>query len=411
MSLAITLDKSTFQSLAHNEIVQLYRYYTINVTPLLVSEILGDLSKDEKEAGKVPKEVVVGLANKIFPSNTYVNANYKKLLEISLLGREGNFSNRPFLEAAKSINTGAKRGLVFEETKQEKAISRWREGKMNSLDEIISLFWRKQTTSETVIIDFKEKLKLFSHLRLEKKTGDNDKNLMALKDLLFSELSKEKSQKDYLNFVIDFYGIDPALVSQIFYRWESEDFKSLYEFSPYAFFWLSVVSMYYAGINNNFFSERRTNLLDLEYLYYTPCCQVFSTNDRFLISLFKLLIPKDVFFISSNSLKSDLKRFHQFQEESGQVADQPPVKETETYKIWDTVFDLALSDFLKAHPKSQEQLKAEFEEIIKAAETGEEGDFNSEPDFVVKTFYMQPTDRCVCGSGKQLKDCCLIKGQ
>src|SRR6266487_259499 len=118
MSLAITLDKSTFQSLGYNELIQLHRYYIINVTPLLVSEILGDLSKEETETKKVPKDIVIGLANKIFPSNTYVNANYKKLLEISLLGKESGFSNRPFLEAAKSINTGTKQGLVFEETEQ-----------------------------------------------------------------------------------------------------------------------------------------------------------------------------------------------------------------------------------------------------------------------------------------------------
>lgn len=169
--------------------------------------------------------------------------------------------------------------------------------------------------------------------------------------------------------------------------------------------------MYYVGINNNLFSERKTNLLDLEYLYYTPCCRVFSTNDKFLISLFELINPKEVHFRTSNSLKSDLNKFHQYQIESGKVSDTPPDKETDTFRIWDKVFDLKLSDFLKAYPKSQEQLRTEFEEILKAAESGKQGNFEGEPDFVTKTTYMRPTDPCVCGSGKQLKDCCLLKGQ
>ena len=44
------------------------------------------------------------------------------------------------------------------------------------------------------------------------------------------------------------------------------------------------------------------------------------------------------------------------------------------------------------------------------AESGKEGTFEGEPDFVTKTYYLKPTDLCVCRSGKQLKDCCLLKG-
>jgi hypothetical protein len=409
MSLAITLDKSTFQSLGHNDLIQLYRYYLINVTPLLVSEILGDLSKEETEGKKIPKDFVTALSNKIFPSNTYVNANYKKLLEISLLGKQPDFNNRPFLEAAKSINTGGKQGLVFEETEEEKAVSRWKDGKFSSIEEITSWFWRTQSKNDDVIDNFKKKMAIFSGIVLEKKTGDNNENLIALRDLLFIELNKEENQFNFLQLIIEFYEIDYQLASQIFYRWESDSYKFIAQFSPYAFFCLSVIAMYFVGINNNLFSERKTNLLDLEYLYYTPCCKVFSTNDKFLVSLFHLINPKDVFFISSNTLKEDLKKYHQYQADTGKIEDRPPDKDTETYKIWDKVFDLKLSDFLKAHPKSQEELKKEFEEVLNAAENGEQGDFEGEPDFVTKTFYMRPTDPCVCGSGKQLKDCCLLK--
>lgn len=411
MSLAIILDKSAFQSLGHNELIQLHRYYIINVTPLLVSEILGDLSKEEAENKKLPKDVVIGLANKIFPSNTYVNASYKRLLEISLIGKQGEFSNRPFLEAAKSINTGTKQGLVFEETEEEKSIRRWKDGQFSSVDEIMSWFWRTQSKEDDVVEVFKNKMKLFSHIKLEKKLGDNNENLKALRDSLFNELQNVENQKQYLTLVIDYFALDYNLAGQIFHRWESENHTSLADFSPYAFLCISIVAMYYVGINNNLFSERKTNLLDLEYLYYTPCCKVFSTNDKFLVSLFDLINPKDVYFITSNSLKSDLNKFHQHQIESGEINDRPPVKETDTFRIWDKVFDLKLSDFLKAHPKSQEQLRAEFEEVLKAAESGEQGNFDGEPDFVTKTTYMRPTDPCVCGSGKQLKDCCLLKRQ
>lgn len=411
MSIAIILDKSTFQSLGHNELIQLHRYYIINVTPLLVSEILGDLSKEETANKKLPKDVVIGLANKIFPSNTYVNTSYKRLLEISLISKQIEFSNRPFLEATKSINSGTKQGLVFEETEEEKSIRRWKDGQFNSIDQIMSWFWRTQSKDEDVIEVFKSKMEQFSEIKLEKKLGDTNENLKVLRDKLINELQKPENQKKYLALIIDYFDLDYNLAGQIFHRWESENHTSLADFSPYAFYCLSIVTMYYVGINNNLFSERKTNLLDLEYLFYTPCCKVFSTNDKFLISLFNLIKPKDVYFIASNSLKDDLNKFHQHQMESGEINDRPPVKDTDTFRIWDKVFDLKLSDFLKAHPKSQEQLKKEFEEVLKAAESGEQGNFDGEADFVTKTTYMRPTDPCVCGSGKQLKECCLLKGQ
>ena len=49
MSIPIILDKSTFQGLNYADIIELHRYYRVNITPLIVSEILGDLSKEEKE--------------------------------------------------------------------------------------------------------------------------------------------------------------------------------------------------------------------------------------------------------------------------------------------------------------------------------------------------------------------------
>ena len=61
MSIPIVLDKSTFQGLNYKDIIELHRYYTVNITPLLVSEILGDLSKEEKAGRKTPKEEVINL--------------------------------------------------------------------------------------------------------------------------------------------------------------------------------------------------------------------------------------------------------------------------------------------------------------------------------------------------------------
>lgn len=56
MALPIVLDKSSFQGLNYKDIIELHRYYIVNITPLLVSEILGDLSKEEKAEKKHQKK-------------------------------------------------------------------------------------------------------------------------------------------------------------------------------------------------------------------------------------------------------------------------------------------------------------------------------------------------------------------
>ncbi|CAM4039216.1 hypothetical protein FLSI110296_10495 [Flavobacterium sinopsychrotolerans] len=58
MSLPIVLDKSTFQGLNYENIIELHRYYDVSIAPLLINEILGDLSKEEKEGRRTPKLLI-----------------------------------------------------------------------------------------------------------------------------------------------------------------------------------------------------------------------------------------------------------------------------------------------------------------------------------------------------------------
>jgi len=64
MSIPIVLDKSTFQGFNYEDIVELHKYYTVNITPLLISEILGDLAKEEKKVVNHPKIRLLTLPKK-----------------------------------------------------------------------------------------------------------------------------------------------------------------------------------------------------------------------------------------------------------------------------------------------------------------------------------------------------------
>lgn len=389
MSLPIVLDKSSFQGLNYKDIIELHRYYMVNITPLLVSEILGDLSKEEKEGKKTPKEEVVNLSKKLFPYNSYVNMPYEKIVENSFNGSFLDSLNRPFLIASESIVTEGKKGLTFKETSEEIAIKRWKQGDFNDLDGLSSTLWRKETKDENVIEEFKVH---FNHLKDIKVTNRKVSNLEQLKELkekFLERINIEMEPDEVIKRMLIYFNISGDKASQILERLKNGKFSSIENFAKYAYYCYTVVSMYYIGMNNALFGDKLTNLLDLEYLFYVPFSKVFSSNDKFLILLFQVIEPENVTFISLPSLKSDLSKFQAINS-AEKWSEYPPDEDTETFKMWDKIFNLELSRILKPTEKDLERAKKEFEEILKIAESGKTGSFEGEPDFVVKeSFYVE----------------------
>lgn len=404
MSIPIVLDKSTFQGLNYEDIIELHKYYIVNITPLLVSEILGDLAKEEKEGKKTPKEQVTDLAKKMFPYNAYVNMGYKILVEKSLTGEFTTADNRPFLNAEKSINTPTKKGMTFVETPEELSIKRWKKGEFDTMDEVIADVWRTESKDENVVKTFKTKFDHLKDIKIKDHKPSNEEKFLALKERLKERLYVELEPEDTLNLVVDYFEINPDLKESIQARWKNESHSDLHSLANYAMYCYEVVCLYFIGVNNSLCGERLTNLLDLEYLFYAPFARVFSTNDKFLKNLFFAVEPDDTFFVKLQELKDDFKKFKAVNKD-GEVFDEPPVKDSETYRIWDNVFDMELTRRLKPSAEELKRKKAEMEEILKIAGTGQEGKFTGEADFLVKETFMSPNDPCPCKSGKALKDC------
>ena len=406
MSLPIVLDKSSFQGLNYKDIIELHRYYMVNITPLLVSEILGDLSKEEKEGKKTPKEEVVNLSKKLFPYNSYVNMPYEKIVENSFNGSFMNSENRPFLIASESIVTEGKKGLTFKETAEEIAIKRWKQGDFNDLDGLTSTLWRRETKDENVIEEFKAHFSHLKDIKVTNKKASNFEQLKELKEKFIERINIEMEPEEVMKRMLIYLRISRDKASQILERWKNGKFSSLENFAKYAYYCYTVVSMYYIGMNNALFGDKLTNLLDLEYLFYVPFAKVFSSNDKFLVLLYQVIEPENITFISLPSLKSDLSKFQAINS-TDKWSEYPPDEDTETYKMCNKTFNLELSRKLKPTEKDLERAKKEFDEILKMAESGKTGSFEGEPDFVVKESFMLKSDPCPCGSGKSLAECHL----
>ena len=247
MSVPIVLDKSTFQGLNYKDIIELHRYYRVNVTPLLVSEILGDLSKEEKEGRQTPKEEVVNLSKKMFPYNSYVNMPYNRILEESFLGNFIDSENRPFLFAEESIITKGKKGLTFKETEEELSIKRWKKGEFDKLDEISSVLWRKESNDENVINEFKTQFEHLKNIKVSNTKASNPEKLIELQQKFLERINIEMEPDDVLELMLDYFKINANTKKQILERWKQGGFADIEKFAEYAYYCYSVVSMFYIG--------------------------------------------------------------------------------------------------------------------------------------------------------------------
>ena len=111
-------------------------------------------------------------------------------------------------------------------------------------------------------------------------------------------------------------------------------------FAPYSFFCLRIKLLFNICLLNNIINTRPTNLLDLEYLYYLPFCQVFVSDDKFHRQLAPHLLTEDQRFVTGQELKKDLNRLKEIkttlsESELKKVFRYPPiVPELLIYQLW-----------------------------------------------------------------------------
>lgn len=406
MGSAILLDKSSLQALSGDELDFLYRYFTVNIAPVLILEILGDLLKPDKEGALSGREITQ-LANKLLQMSSAVNAHYRILLVNSLVGQQITMDGRTLVPASKLLHEpDGKRGVMIEESLEEKAIHRWRIGNFSEAEAILSQRWRESTTQ----IDLKEIGAKFSLLTI---ALPKTQNFVELVDVLDNLLLESTLQIEILKLLIILFGVHPQTASGIFHRWEAKTHSSVKEFAPYAFHCFRVTLAFYLGISRNHLGARSTNSVDLEYVYYLPFAHVFSSRDRFHKTFVPPFLREDQSFVDGDELKADLKAIveewsqledpqkEQWLKSNGQ---RPPDRERSiTAGLWRKLLDS------KGTKSVVDRIKRiQHQDALVQPTSGKDLD-DADIDFIVHERRITGDDPCPCGSGKRFKDCHLEK--
>lgn len=301
-------DKSFIQSLNINESVWFDNFFSAVVTPYFYVEILADLHKSPRR-GKTPEEEVTILAEKTPELSSTPTQSHSDLCLVDLLGHPVNPDGRPFLTGGKHVKFGDKEGTNFELSPEAEAFNRWMDGDYLSVEKKFAKNWR-------------EAIKGINYDKVEKHLIDNKINFKSCKNLkdAYDEADKFINRKlDQVYFLMKY--IFESLSIPTIYQHEigfnilsnTNKLKSLNNIAPYASYVIKVNIFFDICITRGFISDvRKSNKIDISYLYYLPFCMIFISSDKLHRSCVPLFLKEKQEFIWGNDLKNGLKEIDKY---------------------------------------------------------------------------------------------------
>lgn len=339
MGPTIILDKSALQALSQSEINFLFKHYYVVVPPILPVEILGDLEKT-KGIRHLSKDEVTQLSKKLLSMDSVINGNYKALSIAPLLGYDIPMIGQAVVTGGVSLETrNGKKIDYLDQTTETGLLIKWQSGVFSDVEEEFAKQWRDKTKALN-LEDYKVKVKaLFKKL-------PKINNFNQLIKYVDNRLLNPNPAIRFLSIgsFMNEMRLPQALQDRVYNRWLEVSMPSFNKFAPYSYYCFRVKMIFEVGLATELISTRSTNLIDLEYLYYLPFCNVFSSGDNLHKNLCPLLLRDDQNFIDRDILKKDLSQLHyEWQNLSDEERKQrahdygsyPPMNpESVTYQLW-----------------------------------------------------------------------------
>jgi hypothetical protein len=298
----LLLDKCALQALSRAEVKALPHCFTINIPPILTQEIQGDLKKKKGlgKHGDSQMEVQTLAEKLIFLFDPDNNVHYRPLLQSELIGNHIEMRGVPVIQGAQKVPLGdGKYGIFIDEHPDQSRYRRWSEGKYTPEEHRQAAQWR----------EWSKGLNIETLLPLLRKRAESVGNPRTFPETLHivDTLLSATSQEQFVRVLLRLCSFDHQTEMATLNRWNHTQFKTLDCFAPYGKFVLRVILLYSLGLAKGLITPKPTNVLDLEYLFYLPFCMVFTSADKFVIQMAKVLVAPKQYFISKDELKADMK--------------------------------------------------------------------------------------------------------
>jgi hypothetical protein len=388
----LIFDKSSLESLNLDEAALLDHFFRSTITPLFFVECLADLEK-QISSKSTPEQLVGSLADRTPDSGAVPNVHHSTILKMELLGRFNlnEVHYRPLFAGAEELQLNEKRGVMFRNTPEAEALSRWREREFLEVERNIAKAWRRSLKS----IDF-EKLKdrVMGQIGPWRKPVSLE-DARRLTDTILSNLDPEF----LLCFGLELLG-HGNIADDFVSDWMTARRPPLHETVPYFMFLLSINVFFCLTLNTQLLSKvKESHAVDLAYLYYLPFCSIFTSKDNFHAEIVPLFLTPDQSFVNGTDLKADLKRLDALYSSLSEselktglanFARYPPEDVTYlTTKLWDKHLpgwrDSAKKPEIVTSPEEEKKLINHLNELSTAppCEPCEEVQISGDHEFVI----------------------------
>jgi hypothetical protein len=292
--LRIILDKSVVYGLSNDEVDSLDRYFLQIIPPILMNEILADLTKVTNDENAIRR--LAGNSYRIGGNRT-LTTDYKLLLQSSLLGAEGPMDGWPVPVGERVVKTtDGKIGVIVETPDEDEMIMRWEKQEFTAEEKTRAAKFRTEYRRLINVRFYVERLReigiIYKPLKDE-----------ALSEFVETVLRERRVQGRLLALIQEEHGFTNEFMWEVFRRWYMAGAPMFETFAPYAFFCLRASFLWALSSSTPGQNDRK----DLEYLYYLPFTELFSSKDGKHEIVVRLLGESQK-FVPAIKLKEDLSR-------------------------------------------------------------------------------------------------------
>ncbi|MDO8656570.1 MAG: hypothetical protein Q7K45_04990, partial [Nanoarchaeota archaeon] len=298
-------DKSFLQSLSIDESVWFDNFFLSNVCPLFYVETLADLDKAVKE-GRTPEKEVQIIAEKFPAMHGAPCLHHATMALHELLGDSIPMTGQIPLAEGRLVKIDGKSGVVYDESPEAAAFSRWQEGKFLQVERSFAKSWRETISS----LDLRGVSETFKVLGI---SGTSCKNIEEAKLIAEEFVNADDKRFERMMLPLYFLGVPTEYHLPIIQRWTSEGCPPLSIFAPYAAYVSKVEIFFQIALAASIISaERPSNRIDIAYLFYLPFCMVFISSDKLHKKCAPLFLREDQEFIHGVELKNDLNKIDSY---------------------------------------------------------------------------------------------------
>lgn len=337
----LIFDKSALQAFSADESVMLDQFFLTNITPIFFIESLGDLEKPDRR-GRTPEQAVMkDLAAKV-PDNPRPNIFHETLVAQDLLGNPVAMTGQiPLAGGVARPDGQGGVSVMFHESPEGEMVRRWQAGEFAEAERRFAGTWR----SAILQVNFRKKIDLARRVLIK---GRSVTDLPSVKTAVDQFL--KRSDGEAVVFAATFLGVSDEYAAVVEQRHASSGRPPIHEFAPYAAFVLGVDLVFYLAMATDVItSQKKTNLIDLSYLYYLPFCMVFTSRDKLHAQLAPMFLRPRQRFVWADELKAGLKTLNEYYAPSrakmgriGLMREREPPKEVPTIvsELWESCLRL-----------------------------------------------------------------------